>query len=76
MPIFFAAKVRFPEIEQPQVIVERVEKALAYVAPQRITLNPDCGFAPGKNHEVPLEEAYLKLRNLALAAAELRKRHS
>lgn len=66
--------VRFAEIEPVERIVERVEKALAHVAPQRLTLNPDCGFAPGKDHEVPLEEAYLKLRNLALAARQLRDR--
>jgi 5-methyltetrahydropteroyltriglutamate--homocysteine methyltransferase len=64
--------VRFPEIETPEKVVERVEKALAHVAADRLTLNPDCGFAPGKDHEVPLEEAYLKLRNLALAARRLR----
>lgn len=68
--------VRFPEIEAPETIVERVEKALAYVAPNRLTLNPDCGFAPGKDHEVPLEEAYLKLKNLVLAARQLRERHA
>jgi 5-methyltetrahydropteroyltriglutamate--homocysteine methyltransferase len=68
--------VRFPEIETPETIVERVEKALAYVAPSRLTLNPDCGFAPGKDHEVPLEEAYLKLKNLAAAAKLLRERHA
>src|SRR5262249_57030950 len=66
--------VRFPEIETPDLIVERVRKALAHVAPQRLTLNPDCGFAPGKDHEVPLEESYLKLRNLAQAARQLREK--
>ena len=39
--------VRFPEIDQPEQIVERVKKALEHVAPERITLSPDCGFAPG-----------------------------
>jgi 5-methyltetrahydropteroyltriglutamate--homocysteine methyltransferase len=66
--------VRFPEIETPEVIAGRVEKALQYVAPERISLNPDCGFAPGKDHEVPLEEAYAKLKNLVLAARQLRER--
>jgi 5-methyltetrahydropteroyltriglutamate--homocysteine methyltransferase len=65
--------VRFPEIEPPERVVERVRKALEHVAPARLTLNPDCGFAPGKDHEVPLEEAYLKLRNLAEAARRLRQ---
>lgn len=64
--------VRFPEIEAPEVIAARVEKALAFLAPERLTLNPDCGFAPGKDHEIPLEEAYAKLKNLAAAARLLR----
>jgi 5-methyltetrahydropteroyltriglutamate--homocysteine methyltransferase len=68
--------VRFPEIDAPERIVERVEKALAHVAPGRLTLNPDCGFAPGKDHEIPLEEAYLKLKNLAAAAQRLRHNYA
>ena len=66
--------VRFPEIEAPEVIAGRVDQALTHVAPERLHLNPDCGFAPGKDHEIPLEEAYLKLRNLAKAAHLLRGR--
>ncbi len=65
--------VRFPEIDTPEQIVERVQKALEHVAPERITLNPDCGFAPGKDHDIPLEEAYAKLKNEALAAKRLRE---
>jgi 5-methyltetrahydropteroyltriglutamate--homocysteine methyltransferase len=68
--------VRFAEIEPPEKVVERVEKALAHVAPDRLILNPDCGFAPGKDHEVPLEEAYLKLRSLGEAARRLREKSS
>jgi 5-methyltetrahydropteroyltriglutamate--homocysteine methyltransferase len=68
--------VRFAEIEPPERIAERVEKALAHVAPTRLTLNPDCGFAPGKDHEIPLEEAYAKLKSLAQAARLLRERHA
>lgn len=67
--------VRFPEIDAPEKIVERVEQALQYVSADRITLNPDCGFAPGKDHEIPLEEAYAKLKNEALAAKKLRELH-
>ncbi|MBI3861926.1 MAG: cobalamin-independent methionine synthase II family protein [Planctomycetia bacterium] len=68
--------VRFPEIDPPEKIVERVQNALRYVSPARITLNPDCGFAPGKDHEIPLEEAYAKLKNEALAAKQLRELHA
>ena len=65
--------VRFPEIDTAEQIVERVQKALQYVAPHRIMLNPDCGFAPGKDSEIPLDEAYAKLKNEALAAKRLRE---
>jgi 5-methyltetrahydropteroyltriglutamate--homocysteine methyltransferase len=68
--------VRFPEIETPETIAGRVEKALAHVGAERLSLNPDCGFAPGKDHEIPLEEAYAKLKSLAGAARLLRDRHS
>lgn len=68
--------VRFPEIDTPAQIVERVQRALKYVAPERLWLNPDCGFAPGKDHEIPLEEAYAKLKNEALAAQKLREWHA
>jgi len=64
--------VRFPEIDTPEKIVERVEKALEHVAAERISLNPDCGFAPGKDHAIPLEEAYLKLKSLGEAGRRLR----
>ncbi len=50
--------------------VERVQNALLYVSPARITLNPDCGFAPGKDREIPVEEAYAKLKNEVLAAKQ------
>jgi 5-methyltetrahydropteroyltriglutamate--homocysteine methyltransferase len=65
--------VRFPEIDTAEQIVERVQKALAYVAPERLSLNPDCGFAPGKDHEIPLEEAYAKLKSLGAAGRKLRE---
>lgn len=67
--------VRFPEVEPAEKIVERVEKALAHVSADRLLLNPDCGFAPGKDHDVPFEEAYLKLKNLGAAARMLREKN-
>jgi 5-methyltetrahydropteroyltriglutamate--homocysteine methyltransferase len=68
--------VRFPEIEAAETIAGRVQKALAHVPAERISLNPDCGFAPGKDHEIPLEEAYAKLKNLGTAAHLLRERQA
>ncbi len=64
--------VRFPKVDTPEQIVERVRKALEHVAPDRLMLSPDCGFSPGKDHEIPLEEAYRKLKSLAAAAQQLR----
>ncbi len=66
---------RFEHIDTPEEIVARVEKALAYVSPERITLNPDCGFAPGSQANVPLDEAYAKLKNEAAAAKILRAKY-
>ena len=66
--------VRFAEVEPPERIAERVEKALAHVTADRLWLNPDCGFAPGKDHEIPLEEAYAKLKSLGQAGRLLRER--
>jgi 5-methyltetrahydropteroyltriglutamate--homocysteine methyltransferase len=65
--------VRFPEIDTPEQIVERVKKALPHVAAERLTLSPDCGFSPGKDHGIPLDESYEKLKNLAAAARALRE---
>jgi 5-methyltetrahydropteroyltriglutamate--homocysteine methyltransferase len=62
-------------IDSPEVIVERVEKALAHVAKERLALTPDCGFAPGNAADIPVDEAYQKLRNMAVAARVLRERH-
>ena len=36
-----------PHVETPTEVVARVEKALEHIPPERLTLNPDCGFAPG-----------------------------
>jgi 5-methyltetrahydropteroyltriglutamate--homocysteine methyltransferase len=63
------------QIDSPETIVERVEMALRYIAPERITLNPDCGFAPGSAAEVSLDEVYTKLKNEVAAAERLREKH-
>ncbi len=63
------------EIDSVDVIVDRVSKACEHVAPARLTLNPDCGFAPGSAAAVSLDEVYRKLRNEAEAARQLREKH-
>ena len=67
--------VRGEIADTPALIVERVEKALQYLKPEQITLNPDCGFAPTSTNPISLEEAYLKLKAMAEAAAILRERY-
>ena len=67
--------IRTETIEGPDLIVERVEKALRYLHPDQIVLNPDCGFAPSSMLPIPLDEAYFKLRALGLAAERLREKH-
>ena len=62
-------------IDSVDSIVERVEMALRYVDPSRITLNPDCGFAPGSAADVSLDEVYTKLCNEVAAAERLRASH-
>ena len=65
-----------PGVRQlPEQIVARVERALRKVHASRITLNPDCGFAPGSAAKVDLDEVYLKLRAQAQAAQMLRARY-
>ncbi|MCB9555029.1 MAG: cobalamin-independent methionine synthase II family protein [Deltaproteobacteria bacterium] len=61
-------------IDDAATIVGRVEKALEYLRPEQLVLNPDCGFAPGNAAEIPIDEAYAKLCNEAQAAEMLRQR--
>jgi 5-methyltetrahydropteroyltriglutamate--homocysteine methyltransferase len=62
-------------IDAPEVIMSRVEQAMQHVAKERIVLAPDCGFAPGNAADIPVDEAYQKLRNMAEAARRLREKH-
>jgi 5-methyltetrahydropteroyltriglutamate--homocysteine methyltransferase len=57
-------------------IVGRVEQALKHVAPERITLNPECGFAPGSAATVSIDEVYTKLKNEVEAARQLREKYA
>ena len=66
---------RAARIDTPEEIADRVKEALQFVSPERIMLHPDCGFAPGSAADIPIDEAYLKLRNEALAAEILREEY-
>jgi 5-methyltetrahydropteroyltriglutamate--homocysteine methyltransferase len=61
------------EIDTPETIAARVRQATKVLAPERIVINPDCGFAPGSGATVPIDEAYRKLCNEVAAAQMLRK---
>ncbi len=63
------------QIDSVETIVARVEQALEYLAPERITLNPDCGFAPGSAAKVSIDEVFTKLCNEAQAARLLREKY-
>ena len=62
-------------IDAPQTIVARVEQAMQFLEPARITLNPDCGFAPGSAADVSIDEVYQKLCNEVQAARLLRDKY-
>ena len=68
--------VRGEFADTPELIVERVEKALTFLKPEQITLNPDCGFAPTSTNPISLEEAYQKLKAMSQAARILRERYA
>ena len=68
-----AVECRFEKVDTTEEIVGRVEEALKYVAPERLSINPDCGFSPGLEGSMPLEEPYQKLKNEAAAAQRLRE---
>ena len=45
-----------------------------FVSPDRIALNPDCGFAPDAGEPPSIDEAFLKLQRMCVAADRLRTR--
>ena len=62
-------------VETPEEVVDRVERAMEFVPKERITLNPDCGFAPSSANPMDFDEAYLKLRAMGQGAELLRQMH-
>src|SRR6185295_9812838 len=62
-------------VETPEEVVARAEEAMQYVDKSRITLHPDCGFAPSVQNPMDLDEAYLKLKSMCQAAEMLRQKH-
>lgn len=63
--------------EDPAAIVARAEEALQFFPPERLFLNPDCGFGCFANRCVNQEEpAVAKLRSMVEAARRLRARYA
>ena len=64
---------RTDEIETPEQIVSRTKELLAYFDPDKIFLNPDCGFGTFAERNINTSEiAERKLRAIAQAASMLR----
>ncbi|MEM4282028.1 MAG: cobalamin-independent methionine synthase II family protein, partial [Candidatus Caldarchaeum sp.] len=67
---------RTQEVESVETIVRKAEEAVKYFDPDKIFLNPDCGF--GTFAESPVNTprtAFRKLKTMAEAAQILRKRY-
>lgn len=68
---------RSDEIEKTDDIIKSVEKALAYLPPERIWLNPDCGFATFANRPLnPYPVIEKKIKAMTLAAKLLREKYA
>ncbi len=67
--------VRNPQVEDPQIVVQRVERVLKVLDPSRVWLNPDCGFAPGMYRKFERRIAFAKVRSMTEAAKILRKKY-
>ncbi|MGH8071724.1 MAG: vitamin-B12 independent methionine synthase [Candidatus Entotheonellia bacterium] len=65
---------RTDEIESPAMIVQRVKQVLKFFKPEKIYLNPDCGFGTFAERCVNTPEtAYRKLKAIGEAAELLRR---
>jgi 5-methyltetrahydropteroyltriglutamate--homocysteine methyltransferase len=68
---------RTDEIESPATIVQRVKRVLEYFDPEKIYLNPDCGFGTFAERCVNTPEtAYRKLKAIHAAAQLLRQEYA
>jgi 5-methyltetrahydropteroyltriglutamate--homocysteine methyltransferase len=68
---------RTDEVESPRQIVNRVKEVLKYFDPDKIYLNPDCGFGTFAERCVNTPEvAYHKLKAIHEAAEMLRKEYA
>jgi len=66
--------VRTEKVQSVEQIEALGAAGAAIVGPERIALNPDCGFAPDAGEPPGMDEAYEKLSRLVEAASRLRMR--
>ena len=52
-----------------------VEAAMQFVGKERLTVNPDCGFATTARNGANLDRAFLKLSAMCKGARLLRETH-
>ena len=65
---------RTEEVDPPEVIVGRVKEILRYFEPEKVFLNPDCGFGTFAERNVNTADvAFNKLQSVAAAAQMLRQ---
>src|SRR5712692_6937933 len=68
---------RTDDIEEPAAIVQSVKRVLQFFDPDKITLNPDCGFGTFAERCVNTPEiAYRKLKAIGEAAEMLRREYA
>ena len=59
------------KVETPQVVVDRIKRALQFIPPEAVILAPDCGMK-----FLPRESAFGKLQSMVEAAKILRKEYA
>lgn len=67
---------RTDEVESPTDIVARVREVLRYFEPEKVFLNPDCGFGTFAERNVNTADvAFQKLQSISAAAEMLRQEY-
>ena len=73
---FGVVNPRTDDLETPAQIVARVKEMLAYFDPDKLYLNPDCGFGTFAERNInSMEGAFRKMQVIAEAAQQLRKEY-
>jgi 5-methyltetrahydropteroyltriglutamate--homocysteine methyltransferase len=65
--------VRSERLQTVEEIETLARAGATLISPERIALNPDCGFAPDAGEPPSIDEAYEKLRRLVAVAGRMRE---